>query len=166
MSKERSELESRLESMRWAPAAALLAALVCVTALGLRTLTTNDLGYHLAYGERFLDTGRIVDHNGFIYTLPPPDTPAGQRPAPGPGCWYDEEGRYRFPNANWLSQILMAAADRLAGIAGLCVLNMLLVGALGSLMLVTIRRLGVPASIAAAGLLLFGVVSFSRLDLR
>ncbi len=149
-----------------APAAALLAALVCAGALGLRTLTTVDLGYHLAYGDQFLETGRIVDHNPYIYTLPSPGTSPGERPAPGPGCWYDQEGRYRFPNANWLSQIVMAAVHRMAGIGGLCVLTSLLVVATSALMLGAMRRLRVTSTAAAAGVILFGLVSFSRLNLR
>jgi hypothetical protein len=39
-------------------AAAMVAAFVLV--LGVRTLTTEDLGYHLAYGEHFLSTGVVV----------------------------------------------------------------------------------------------------------
>jgi hypothetical protein len=147
-------------------AAALVSAFACVAALGLRTQTAVDLGYHLAYGEQFLETGRIVDHDGAVYTLPPADMPVAERPAPGPGCWYDEAGRYRFPNANWLSQVLMAAAWRMAGVKGLGALNLLLAAGTGALLLATMLRCGVPAPWDAGALLLFGLVSFSRFDLR
>ena len=44
-------------------------------ALGTRTLTSVDLGYHLAYGEHALTTGELVDHNPYLYTLPRLDLP-------------------------------------------------------------------------------------------
>lgn len=145
---------------------AVAAAMLCAFALGTRTLTSLDLGYHLAYGEHALTTRSLVDHNPYLYTLPPEDLPASQRPAPGPGNWYDEEGRYRFPNANWLSQVVMAAVYRGSGENGLSVLTIALVLALAALVLRTSRRVGLPWTVAAAGLLWFGLVGFSRLNLR
>ena len=145
---------------------AVAAAMLFAAALGTRTLTSLDLGYHLAYGEHALTTRSLVDHNPYLYTLPPEDLPASDRPAPGPGNWYDEEGRYRFPNANWLSQVVMAAVYRWSGENGLSVLTIALVLALAALMLQTSRRLGLPWTAAAAGLLWFGLVGFSRLNLR
>jgi hypothetical protein len=140
-------------------AAALVSAFACVAALGLRTQTAVDLGYHLAYGEQFLETGRIVDQDASLYGQPPSATP-------GPGSWYDQAGRYRFPNANWLSQVLMAAAWRVGRTTGLGALNLLLAASAGALLLATMLRFGVPAPFEAAGLLLFALVSFSRFDLR
>lgn len=58
-----------VESSRSAGFAIFLAvasALVGMAALGTRTLTTVDLGYHLAYGEQGLATGRLVDHNPYL----------------------------------------------------------------------------------------------------
>src|ERR1035437_2322868 len=47
--------------------AALAAATVYAASLGWRPLGSPDLGYHLAYGDFFLDHHRIVDSNEFIY---------------------------------------------------------------------------------------------------
>jgi hypothetical protein len=120
-----------------------VAAFVLLAALGLRTQATIDLGYHLAYGETFLDSGRIVDHNDFLYTLPDPSAPA--RPEPGPGSWYDSAGRYRFANANWLSQVVMALAWRAGGAWGAGLLGLALVGLTGGLLFSTVRRWGVAS---------------------
>ena len=160
---------TRVESSRSARFAIFLAVasiLVCTAALGTRTLTTIDLGYHLAYGEQALATGRLVDHNPYLYALPPEDLPPADRPAPGPASWYDETGRYRFPNANWLSQLAMAAVYGQGGIAGLCVLTSVLVAALSALLLVGSRRVGLTWAASAAGLLWIGLIAYSRFNLR
>ena len=60
---------------------AVTSVLVCLFALATRTLTSLDLGYHLAYGEHALITGQLVDHNAYLYTLPPLDLPASARPS-------------------------------------------------------------------------------------
>jgi len=140
--------------------------LVSTAALGTRTLTTIDLGYHLAYGEEALETGRVVDHNPYLYTLPPADLPAESRPAPGPASWYDDTGRYRFPNANWLSQLVMAAAYAWGGITALGALTTVLASALSALFLLGSRRMGLSWLAAGAGLLGLGLVAHSRLNLR
>ena len=143
--------------------------------LGVRPLSSNDLGYHLAYGDTFLDTGRLVDTNPFLYTLPGSagESPGQQanaapasRPDPGPGCWYDADGRYRFPNANWLSQVIQSLVHRAAGIGGLWALQAALAGGVFLLMALAMRRMGVPWAWTAAGLTLAGLVSYQRLDLR
>ena len=131
--------------------------------LGIRPLRSADLGYHLAYGREFLRTGRIVDYNAFIYTLP---ERLADRPAPGPGCWYDDAGRYRFPNANWGSQVIFALVYRLGGAIGLCVLQGGLIAAIFTLMLLAFRRLGVGWTIAAAGVLLAALTAHMRFTLR
>ncbi len=153
-------------SARFAIFLAVASALVGMAALGTRTLTTVDLGYHLAYGEQGLATGRLVDHNPYLYTLPPEDLPPADRPAPGPASWYDETGRYRFPNANWLSQLAMAAAYGWGGLAGLSVLTSVLVSALSVLFLLGSRRMGLSWTASAAGLLWLGLVAHSRFNLR
>lgn len=93
-----------------------VAAIAClfVLALGVRTLTTEDLGYHLAYGDYLLDTGHIVDTSRFVDPAVMPAHPRYDLP---PGAWYDASGTYRFPNANWLSQAVVAGVHRLAGMA-------------------------------------------------
>ena len=148
---------------RLCAAAAVAAAVALAVCLAVRPLTSPDLGYHLAYGEQFLDHGRIVDHNDYLYTLPGPGEP---RSAPGPGCWYDEQGRYRFANANWLTQVIMAGVHRLAGPDGLCVLQIALVAGIFLLTLATSRRLGTPGPLVAGGLLLAALTAYGRFNLR
>lgn len=145
---------------------AVASALVCLFVLGTRTLTSVDLGYHLAYGEQALTAGQLVDHNAYLYTLPPQNLEPSARPEPGPGSWYDDQGRYRFPNANWLSQVAMAAVYRWGGITGLCLLASGLVLAVSVLLLRSSRRMELHWLAGAAGLLWFGLVSFSRFNLR
>ncbi len=147
----------------WIAALAVAATWVLAILMSVRPLTSPDLGYHLAYGETFLDTGRIVDSNGFLYTLP---RQSADRPTPGPGCWYDAEGRYRFPNANWLSQVVMASVHRIFGVVGLCVLQSALVAAIFGLVLWTMRRINVPYALASAGLLLTVLTAHIRFTLR
>lgn len=141
-------------------------AIVAICLLAVRSISTIDLGYHLAYGEQLLETGQVVDHNPYVYTLPPRDLPLLARPAPGPGSWYDQDGRYRFPNANWLSQALLAATYKIGGMVGLSVLGVVTVGGIAVLLLWTMRRLEVAWPAAALGVVLFGVVGYSRLNLR
>ncbi|MHC4986263.1 MAG: tetratricopeptide repeat protein, partial [Planctomycetota bacterium] len=95
-----------------------------------------------------------------IYTLPD----ASERQLePGPGCWIDAEGRYRFPNANWLSQVILAAAWRVGGISGVCVLSAVLVCAVFGLSAVVMRRLGVGWPMITAGALTAAMSSTTRL---
>jgi hypothetical protein len=151
------------------PARRVLVALAVGTAcafvglLGVRTLTTPDLGYHLAYGDHFLETGRIVDRGLFMYDTPdlPPDTTDL-----GPGCWYDDDGSYRFPNANWLSQVVMAVVHRAAGLEGLSGLLAALVGGIFAVGIVTFRRLGVGWLGTAAGMILMAMVAYERFLIR
>jgi len=151
--------------MRGLAALAVAATWALAVLLAIRPLSNPDLGYHLAYGEHFLDTGEVVDTNPFIYTLPP----AGQaaRPRPGPGCWYDQAGRYRFPNANWLTQVVMAAVHRLGGPDGLCVLQAALVAGIFAMCIVNMRQLGpVPWTWSAGAVLLMALTAYGRFNLR
>jgi hypothetical protein len=145
---------------------AAVAVFATLVLLSLRTLVSVDLGYNLEYGQRFLETGRIVDHVDFLYTLPSPDLPAERRPAPGPGSWYDETGRYRFVNANWLSQVALAAVYAAWGSSGLVLLNAVLSLTVFVLMFLAMLRLGVTPLIAAMGLGLYALVTFWRFTLR
>ena len=135
--------ERRSAGVRVLVGLAVAAACAAGVLLGVRKLTTPDLGYHLAYGEEMLRTGRAVDHNGFIYTLPPTNLPPAERPEAGPGCWYDEHGRYRFPNANWLTQVIMAAVKRAGGLPALSLLLPVLVASLVAATVAALRRVGV-----------------------
>ena len=163
-------------------AAAVAAAIVTLLVMGIRPQTSPDLGYHLAYGEEFLSTGRPVDTNPYIYTNPAPgdanSSSAGAaapvRPEPGPGCWYDEQGRYHFANANWLTQAAMAClwrlGNRLGGLDGaftaMCLLQVCLPMAVFLLVAVTMRRLGASWTVVAMGLLLAAVATYPRRELR
>ncbi len=82
-----------------------LTAAALVLALSWFKLSSLDLGYHLAYGRHFLDTGRIVNRDPFLYP----------------------EVAVPFVNANWGSQVIMAAAERAAGAYGLCALRVALI---------------------------------------
>ncbi|MCD4825035.1 MAG: hypothetical protein K8S55_10520 [Phycisphaerae bacterium] len=147
-------------------ALAVLGACVAMVLFSVRTHTAEDLGYHLAYGEQFWDEGRLVEHSEFIYTLPPLNTPPDQRPEPGPACWYDAQGRYCFPNANWLTQVILAGVYRLAGVAGLSVLLAGLAALLSVLLAVFMRRMNLPWLGVAVGVLLVTLVVYPRLQLR
>ena len=142
-------------------AAGMATAFVLV--LGVRTLTTEDLGYHLAYGEHFLATGRIVDDSLGTYQLVPQDRLRYELP---PGAWLDSEGHYRFPNANWLSQVVMAWAYRVGGLDAVSVLLAALSGGIFALLAATMRRLGLGTVGIAAGMLLAAMASFERILIR
>jgi len=148
---------------RWLPVAA--AWIACVLA-AVRVVSSEDLGYHLAYGRHLLDAGRPLDHDANLYTLPPADLPPEARPAPGPGCWYDDQGRYRFANANWLSQGLLALVERAGGIGGLSALLVVSVAMLAGLMVAVMVRLSVPPALIAVVLMAFTLMSWARLTLR
>ncbi|MHC4986790.1 MAG: hypothetical protein ACYTFO_11640 [Planctomycetota bacterium] len=156
--------QSRL--LRLAPTIVLVAGAVVAALFGVRTLRSEDLGNHLLYGEQFWQSGRIVDHNGFLYTVPPSETPADQRLQPGPGGWYDDQGRYRFPNANWLSQVLLAGIYALGGWLGLNIALMVLIWLLLALLMVLMRRLGAGPFATAAGLIVICLSAYDRFVLR
>ncbi len=134
--------------------------------LAARSLNSPDLAYHLAYGERLLDVGEIIDANPFIYTLEEHrGAPPADRPEPGPGAWWDGTD-YRFANANWLSQAAMAVVNRLLGAGGLCALQMVLVAIIIAACAATMRRLRLPWNWTAAGVFLIAMVAYFRFDLR
>lgn len=147
-------------------AVAILSAGVMAMAFGVRTMRSEDLGYHLVYGQRFWQTGQIVDHDDSLYTLPSADTPAGERPEPMVGAWYDRQGQLRFPNANWLTQVIFAGVYQVGGFAGLNVLLMMAVWAIFALLFLAMRRFGVGLVGCAGGMLLFGLISHLRFTLR
>ena len=167
-SRQAQELsESRLPrasvAARLPAAAAVVTALALAVSLAVRPMSSTDLGYHLAYGDHFLDTGEIVDHSDCVYTLPPLGGPRAQ---PGPGCWYNADGRYRFPNANWLSQIIMSGVHRWGGSNGLCMLQLALWIGVFALLLLAMRHMQVPWLLAAVGLILAAMASYPRFSLR
>lgn len=149
----------------WLSWAAVAAATVLALALAWRLQCGLDLGYHLACGNSLLGAGGIVDTNRFLYT---PDAYPGEPEAMNisPGSWRDAQGRYRFPNHSYASQAVMALAYRWGGFEGLCLLQVFLVAACMVLLLVAMRRLGVPVLPCAAGILLAAWTMCERFNLR
>ena len=150
-------------TLKTAAVLAVVAAAVFIVLLSVRPARSVDLGYHLAYGDhflRFLRTSQIVDHDPSLYTLP---EAVERQLEPGPGCWIDADGHYRFPNANWLSQVVLAAAWRAGGMSGVCVLSAVLVCVTFALGAVAMRRLGIRWVIVAAGSLVAAMASSTRL---
>jgi len=145
----------------------MAAAGVAVAALAIRPITSFDIGYHLAYGDHFLRTGRIVQTNRFgIYTTLDAGILAdGGRL--GPGCAFDAEtGTYHFPNANWLSQVAFATVYQVGGMTGLCLLRAALILAVFGVVAWTMRRGGVGWGWIGPGVILAAVAAFERFDLR
>ncbi len=152
---------------RYLGLAGMLCCIVAGGLLGFRTIVSPDTGYHLAYGEKFLQTGRPVDSSPELYTVPAHATPEQQKQdPPGPGCWYDDQGQYRFPNANWLSQVIFAIVHRAGGMRGLSILGGLIVLGLFTVSAVTMRKLGISAIWTGAGLLLIAMTAYERFNLR
>lgn len=140
---------------------ALLWAVLCTwLAFGMRLVGAEDIGYHLLYGRELLETGRPVDRDlGLYLARTPSGEPARFAGELGPGNWEDAEGRYRFPNANWGSQLVLALVHGLGGFEALSVLRALLVLALGALFLAHLARVGLGAlGAGAAGLVALLVV--------
>jgi len=130
-------------------AVALAAVLAMAALLSVREIASNDIGYHLAYGEQLLESGRPVERDPALYPLA---TTSAEDAAPGPGCWVDDEGGYRFANANWLSQLVLALAYRAGGAVGLGILVTLVLLGLLAIHAVGLARLGLPPVAVAAAL--------------
>ena len=146
--------------------AATAAAAAFAVALALRPIASYDTGYHLAYGDHFLDTGRIVQTNRFIYAEMRRDILADPANL-GPGCRFDTAtGTYRFVNANWLSQVAMAAAHRAAGMVGLGILQAAMIAAIFAVMIVLMRRGRVAWHWIAPGVVLAAMTAYERFNLR
>ncbi|MBN1555922.1 MAG: hypothetical protein JXA11_14355 [Phycisphaerae bacterium] len=144
--------------------AVLILALGAGASLGIRTISSPDLGYHLAYGEEFLRTGRIVDSSPEIYTL---DAEALARTSElPPGAWIDEQGVYRFPNANWASQVLFSFVHARGEMIALGVLQAGLVLGIFLVVTVSMLRLGLSPAWAALGVLLISLAAYERFMLR
>ena len=147
--------------------AALVTAAALAVMLAVKPIGSYDVGYHLAYGDYFLDNGEIVQTNRFTWAPLGEEIPV-DRAQWGPGCHFDQEtNTYHFINANWLTQIIFSAVHRYAGgITGLCVLQALLVAGMFSLIIVTSRRGGVGWHWLGAGVLLVALTSYERFSLR
>ena len=145
---------------------AVAAAFALVAALSWRTITSVDLGYHLAYGDEFLDHGRIVDSNRFIYTDVAPKGAGGGLDFAA-GAWYEQDtGRYRFTSPSYAAEIVMSLVYRLRGPTGLCALRAALLLVTFGLAASVMRRLGVGAAWMAAGVVLMAMTAYPRFLLR
>jgi len=147
--------------------ASLAAAGALAVMLAVRRVASYDLGYHLAYGDQLLDTGRIVQSNHFIWTPITQENVSGPQGL-GPSCTYDAETKtYRFVNANWLSQAAMAAVNRhTGGMRGLWVMPIAMVAAIFAMIVFAMRRGGVGWHLIAAGVLLTAMTAYERFSLR
>ena len=145
--------------------AAVGAACVFALLLSLRLVNSSDLGYHLAYGEQFFSTGRLVDTCPYIYTLAE-GPPLVDRSKIGPGCWYDAGGVYHFANANWLSQLVITVLYRWGGAAAMSWMVTAVVAVLLALCLWMMWRLVVPATAAAAGVRVMALAAQGRFQPR
>jgi len=149
------------------PALAIACSLLVLLLLGARQFTSTDIGYHLAFGETFFESGEIVDHVPFIYnTLPQLEAPGADRPEPGPGSWYDNEGRYHFINTSWLTQPFIYGFWRLSNDYGLNLLQILIIAGLFASLIIAMRRSRVPTYLIAPALLVMGLIINSRLNMR
>ncbi|NLF30762.1 MAG: hypothetical protein GX591_07735 [Planctomycetes bacterium] len=145
-------------------AACALAAMF-VLALARRPISSVDLGYHLAYGEVFWQTGRIVDDDTFI--APPIAAEAfGPDAELPPGARFDEDGHYRFPNANWLTQVILAGLYRAGGFGALNAALLALVAAILAAQAAIVHRLKVPWVALGPIWLVLGWVGHERFLLR
>lgn len=144
---------------------ALACAAAALLALALRPTSSVDLGYHLAYGEQFLRTGRIVQDAKFIHPPPSPTEVTAELPLP-PGAWFDADGSYHFLNANWLSQALFAGLWRLGGWTAMNAALLGFVALIGALQLLLLHRLGAGWWWAAPVWLLTGLTAYERFLLR
>ncbi len=144
--------------------AAVVAAGLMAVALACRTNATEDLGYHLAYGEHALATGRIVDGPMLVH---PPPAPDGAEPwGLPPGAWFDQAGRYHFVNANWLTQVLMAGVHDLAGPTGLTLLGVALVVLILGGLAGAVRQAHRSWLAVALAWLVFALIGYERFNLR
>lgn len=151
---------------RWAGPISAAMAVVLAIALAVRRIDSPDVGYHLACGEHFLDTGQIVSSNLWYYTELDAKTLADPSTW-GPASWYDASTHtYRFVNLNWLSQVLMAVIARAGGMLGLSIFQVLLFAALFVPMFVVGRRNGAPWHGLAAVAVLTSLAMSPRIPIR
>jgi len=151
---------------RVAAVLAVAAAGAMLLSLAIRRITSFDIGYHLAYGDSFLKHGRIVQTNRFIYTRLDERLLADPENL-GPGCRYDAASKtYSFINANWLSQVILAAVHHAGGMTALSVLRAAMLAAIFAVMAATMRAGRLAWSWLAAGLVLAALTSYERFALR
>jgi len=152
------------------PTRRVLAVGACVIAatyvgvLARRPIISVDLGYHLAYGRVFLDRGIVVGDDSFIQPpITKADAPDGELP---PGAHFDETGRYRFVNANWGTQVILAWLWNHGGWTAMNLTLAALIGLIAAGQAAVLHRLQVPLAWLAPVWLAFAVVGEERFQLR
>lgn len=123
---------------------AVVAAATLALALCWFEFSSVDLGYHIAYGRKFLDSGRIVECDPYIYAA----------------------RDHFFVNANWAWQVLVAWMERGWGLAGLGTVRIAFMSATIAGVIGLSRRSG--ASWGATGLILTlaAMGAYERFDFR
>jgi hypothetical protein len=146
--------------------AATLAACAFAVTSAVRIINSPDIGYHLAYGEEFLDTGKIVQTNQ--WTWYPLDSQRLSDPAAlGPGCSYDADTHtYHFVNGNWGTQAVVAAVYRAGGMKALALLQVAVWVGILTLVIVTLRRNGVPWHWVGLPVILIFLACDERIPIR
>lgn len=148
--------------------ALILLACVCTAALigvlAYRPITSLDLAGHLAYGQKMLQTGRIVQDDSFIY--PRIDSVEAADDPLVPGAYFDDQGRYHFPNANWLGQVLLAWLWGVGGWSAMNLTLIVLIAGIAAAQAVWVRRLGASWAWLPAVWLITAVVGHERFMLQ
>lgn len=146
MSSPQAPAEASLPAPNRDPLGAALCVVVglLVLALSWFELSSIDLGYHLAYGRHFLDTGKIVEVDPFLY-------PRNTQP---------------FINANWGSQVIIAWVERWLGVFGLAGLRLSLIAVVFACIYRMIRRGGHGLHWVAWAWLLAVMAGYERISLR
>jgi len=123
---------------------AVVAVGALVLALGWFKVASLDVGYHVAYGRQFLDTGHIVGQDPFLL-------PETARP---------------FINANWGSQVVMALVERATGAWGLMALRLVLIAIAFACVAVVVRTYVRGWLAVAAVWMLAAVAAYERFSMR
>ncbi|HDZ19771.1 hypothetical protein LCGC14_0016160 [marine sediment metagenome] len=143
---------------------ACVCAAALIGALAYRPITTVDLGYHLACGQEFLRTGRIVQDDTFIY--PPLDPVTARGHELTPGSYFDQEGQYHSPNVNWFSQVVLGLLWQLGGWTAMNISLWLLVAAIAVGQMALLRRLNVSWAWLPLVWLTTAIIGHERFMLR
>lgn len=140
----KTETGSKRSRVDWLGVFACVAVGCFILAVSWFKLSSLDTGYHLAYGNHFIETGEIVEVDPYLY--PETATP--------------------FINANWGSQVVMAAVERVGGAAGLVVLRLLLIASVFLCIALILRRAGASALWISVAWLIAGITAYERFSLR
>lgn len=128
----------------WAGICSCVFVAVLILGLSWFKLGSVDLGYHVAYGRHFLDTGHIVEVDPFLYP----------------------QNAKRFINANWLSQVVMAFVERQGGSTGLILLRVFLVAVIFASIGIVVRRVTRGLLWLALAWLFAAIPAYERFSLR